>query len=132
MLKGKFEGQYRNANGTLVFKYGISGKADNIEAYEASKGDYLRHSDASGNALFFTTRYTGDNIKLTVTSEGEWIVDTSDIDKMTSLAEQNPMLKEAIANRLLDDILKTNSTVPASQPEVVSAAKGGEGDVSDL
>tara|TARA_Y100000385_G_C12617510_1_gene435586 strand:- start:20 stop:418 length:399 start_codon:yes stop_codon:yes gene_type:complete len=132
MLKGKFEGQYRNANGTLVFKYGISGKSDSVEAYEGSKGDYLRHSDQSGSPLFFTTRYTGDNIKLTVTSEGEWIVDTSDIDKMTSLAEQNPMLKEAIANRLLDDILKTNSTVPASQPEVVSAAKGGEGDVSDL
>ena len=132
MLKGKFEGQYRNANGTLVFKYGVSGKSDSVEAYEGSKGDYLRHSDQSGNPLFFTTRYTGDNIKLTVTSEGEWIVDTSDIDKMTSLAEQNPMLKEAIANRLLDSIMKA-SGVSAPQPVAEEAkAKEDKGDVSDL
>ena len=136
MLKGKFVGQYRSSKtGNLVFKYDVIGK--DVADYEASKGDNVRHNDDTGNPLFFTTRYTGDNIKFIKTNpevgEGEWIVDTSEMDKLTSLAEQNPMLKDAIAQHMLQELLKSNSApTQSSAPSVGKVEASPEVEEDDL
>ena len=125
MLKGKFVGQYRSSKtGNLVFKYDVIGKE--VADYEASKGSNVRHNDDTGNPLFFTTRYSGDNINFIKTNpevgEGEWIVDTSEMDKLTSLAESNPMLKEEIAKHMLAQILKASTPSTQSAPAVEAKA----------
>jgi len=134
MLKGKFVGQYRSSKtGNLVFKYDVIGKE--VSDYEASKGSNVRHNDDTGNPLFFTTRYSGDNISFIKTNpevgEGEWIVDTSEMDKLTSLAQSNPMLKEEIAKHMLAQILKASTPSTQSAPAVEAKAQEVEPEESE-
>ena len=125
MLKGKFVGQYRSSKtGNLVFKYDVIGS--DVADYETSKGSNVRHNDDTGNPLFFTTRYSGDNIKFTQKQDGEWVVDNSEMDKLTSLAEQNPILKDEIAKHMLKQILKASAPSTQSAPAVQAQAEEAE------
>lgn len=130
MLKGKFVGQYRSSRtGNLVFKYDISGKAEDVQDYEESKGTDIRHNEESGSPLFFTVNYDGDNIKLIKTQpqdgEGEWIVDTSEVDKLQNLAQRYPELKDHIAARMVDELLNA-SKKPSTSASTASKAEASE------
>jgi hypothetical protein len=113
-LTAKFSRNYRSKKGNVVFIYEVSGNEKSIAAYEEAMGDNIRHDEVSGKALFFTTRYSGDNAKLLITSNGRVVIDTSDFDKAASLAAQfGGNLGESLANAAAATLLgKIGGIVP--------------------
>jgi hypothetical protein len=120
-MKGTFLKQYRSKkSGRLVFVYELKGTQEEFESYEESKGSYAKYSDETGNPLYFTTRFAGKSVNMLQKENGDWFIDTSIMDQAKSLAEENPFMQEAIANRMMDQLfgnMPVNTSTPA--PKVV-------------
>jgi hypothetical protein len=109
MLKGQFKNSYKKAgvNGVkTVFVYRVSGTKEEVEQYRTLREDegYLVE-DTDGTPLFFQSVYYGDNIQLTITTNDNVIVDTSEFDKVQSIVDTNPFLKDEMARRFSDKII---------------------------
>jgi hypothetical protein len=123
-LTGKFERNYRSKKGNIVFVYSVEGTEKDMQAYEESVGENIRHDEVSGKPLYFTTRYAGDRISLLITSNGNVVVDTSEFDKAASLASQfggnlGQSLADAAAAKLLGNLgSSVQVTAKAEQPAV--------------
>ena len=87
MLKVKSIRSYRSKNGNPTFVYSVAGQKTELEAFKKAQGDYYRE-DEDGNALWFTTRFIGDEGNLLITSNGNVVPDMSEFDKQASLVAQ--------------------------------------------
>ena len=81
-------GNYVSRNGNVVFRYKVTGSAEAMSAYEEAQGEYYTVDDATGNVLWFTTRFAGDKATLVVTDAGKIYADMSEFHKQASLAKQ--------------------------------------------
>jgi hypothetical protein len=77
---------YRSKKGNPTFVYAVNA-GEQLEAFKKSQGDYYRE-DEEGNALWFTTRYIGEEGMLMITSNGNVVPDMSEFDKQASLVSQ--------------------------------------------
>jgi hypothetical protein len=68
-----------------VFRYSVTGSAEEMAAYEKAKGKYHRVDDKTNQVLFFTTDYIGDVIELLILSDGAVIIDKSDLEKAKAI-----------------------------------------------
>jgi len=114
-MKAKLKNSYKKAgnNGTVqtIFVYRVSGTQDEINQYQnirVEEGYYTEDDD--GTPLYFTNRYYGDNIQLMVTTNDNIVVDTTLFDKVQSLADNNPFMREQLAVQLAAQLLGTMST----------------------
>lgn len=113
-ITGKYKQKFTNKNtGSIRFLYTISGTEAALEAYKAAEGDYYSEDKDTGKPLYYSNRYSGEFIELGITEAGKIFVNDEEIAKLASLAEQNPLLADAIANRMLDKLLGGKS---AAQP----------------
>ncbi len=118
-MKGKFHGSYRSKAGNTVFRYLVTGSDDELLQYQEAQGTNYRESDDK-EPLFFTTRFTGDNIDLIITNDGKKVIaDTSKFDKAASMAAQyggnlGQELAKAAALELLAGT--RSAAVPAPAP----------------
>jgi hypothetical protein len=87
MLKVKSVRTYRSKAGNPTFVYAVSGERSELEAYKKAQGSYYREGE-DGVALWFTTRYVGENGNLIITSNGNVVPDMSKFDKQASLVAQ--------------------------------------------
>lgn len=94
MLKATFHGNYKKrtmikGQDTVitVFRYTVSGSAEDIKQYEEAQGDNLVIDDKTGKPLYFTTNYISDNVELTITENGKVVVDDSEFAKLKSLID---------------------------------------------
>ncbi len=87
-LKGECLGMYVSRNGNETFRYKVTGSPDALSAYEEAQGEYYTVDDATGNVLWFTTRYAGENATIVVTDAGKIYADMSEFAKQASLAKQ--------------------------------------------
>ena len=94
MLKGKFQGNYKkrvivnNESKVIdVFRYVVSGNAEELKAYEEAQGDNYRTDDKTGDVLYFSPRYVDDAIELKITENGNVVVDDSMFAKLKSQVE---------------------------------------------
>lgn len=87
-VQAKFVRSYTSQKGNKTFVYTVSGTPEQMEAYKKSKGDFYREDEKTKEPLFFTTRYFGEKGSLVVTSKGEFVADTTEIDKLASLSDQ--------------------------------------------
>ena len=129
-MKGKLIRQYTNANGRKVFVYAISGSESQLAEFEASQGQYFR-TDDTGNPLFFSIDYHGENAKFGISSKGKVYADTSQIDKISALVSKHEgtqlgaeLAKEG-ARQLLGNLVQTN-TPPAVQPSTPESVEQAE------
>ena len=81
-------GNYVSRNGNVVFRYKVTGSTEAMSAYEDAQGEYYTVDDATGNVLWFTTRFAGDKATLVVTDAGKIYADMSEFHKQASLAKQ--------------------------------------------
>ena len=126
-MKAKLKNSYKKAgnNGTAqtIFVYRVNGTTEELEQYqELREAEGYYTEDEDGTPLYFTNRYYGDNIQLTVTTNDNIVVDTTLFDKVQSLAENNPFMKDQLAAQMAAQLLgtmssTTNNTVSKKEVE---------------
>jgi hypothetical protein len=83
---------------TVVFRYSVSGTAEEMKAYADAKGKNHRVDDKTGQVLFFSTKYIGDVVDLLILANGDVIIDTSELRKSEAIvASMGGNLGQAIA-----------------------------------
>lgn len=134
MTKIKFHSKYntvdKNGKGIVMFRYSVSGSAEEINQYKAAQGDYYRENE-EGTPLYFTPNYVGDNGSLGITAKGKVYADTSAFDKLNSMVSRYPgVLGQEIAKlgaaQLLGSLLNSGASASGaavSQNEVMNAGK---------
>lgn len=88
MLKGKYQRQYVNDKGNLVFVYELTGKKEDLAQYKEIQGDFHREDKDSGNPLYFSSKSLGNECTLVFTQNGKVVPDMSELNHVASLAEQ--------------------------------------------
>lgn len=126
-MRAKLKNSYKKAgnNGTAqtIFVYRVNGTTEEMEQYqELREAEGYYTEDEDGTPLYFTNRYYGDNIQLTVTTNDNIVVDTTLFDKVQSLAENNPFMKDQLAAQMASQLLgtmssTTNNTVSKKEVE---------------
>jgi hypothetical protein len=66
---------------TVVFRYSVSGTPEEMEAYKQAKGSNHRVDENTGQVLFFSTTYISDVVDLIILSNGDVIIDRSELRK---------------------------------------------------
>jgi len=125
-MKGKFRNQYRSKAGNVVFVFTVTGSAEQLEAYKKAQGDNYREDEETKAPLYFTTNYTGDNIKLVLNRAGDRVlVDNSDIEKAVSMSKQlGGNLGQEIAKLQAKQILGITTQDDAPATVATPAATG--------
>ena len=116
-LKSSYKKAGNNGTAQTIFVYRVNGTQDELDQYKEIREDEGYYTeDEDGTALYFTNRYYGDTIQLTVTANDNIVVDTTLFDKVQSLAENNPFMKEQLAAQMAAQLLgnmsvSSNNTV---------------------
>jgi len=66
---------------TVVFRYSVSGTPEEMEAYKQAKGSNHRVDENTGQVLYFSTTYISDVVDLIILSNGDVIIDRSELRK---------------------------------------------------
>ena len=120
-MKGKFLRSYVSKAGNDVFVYAVSGTPEQIAAFKTAQGDNIREAE-DGTPLYFTTRYSGENISLGINQKGGVFVDNSEFKKANSLVKQyggnlgQEMAKAAAAKLIGGGGSTVTEAQPASSP----------------
>lgn len=120
------KGSYRNAKGTLVFVYAVTGTAAELEKFKAAQGDNLRMAGPNdergipeGTPLWFTSRTIGAKGNLIVTGKGKVIGDMSAFEAAANLAEQfGGNLGQELAKGAAALLMGKHTEAPAEEPKV--------------
>lgn len=89
MLTAKFRDNYRKkVTGTPVFRYVVSGTDAELKEYETTQGNNFRQDDKTGEILWFSTRFVGDNVTLRINDNDTVSADDSELLKIQSMIEQ--------------------------------------------
>lgn len=71
MLKIQKISKYRTKNGTDRFVYAVSGSKAEIKQYEEIQGEYFTADKVTGEPLFFTSKFVGNNATLALVTNEE-------------------------------------------------------------
>lgn len=118
MLRGQFSRNYRKkGTGTPVFVYKVTGTDDELAEYELNQDSNLRKDEEDGSPLFFTTRYTGDNINIVKTQSDRYVADTQELEKAASMVSAyGGNLGDALASQFAAKIAGNIRSTPAATP----------------
>ena len=125
-LTGKFVGSYVSENGNTVFRYEVSGTPEMLDAFRQAQGEYYREDQKTGKALYFTTRFSGDNVDLGIAEKsGKVYVDMSEFKKAESLVAQfggnfaQELAKAKVAELMGNKSASATAQVPAADPSML-------------
>lgn len=120
----KFKGSYRSAKGNTVFRYAVSGTPAQLESYKKAQGDNYREDDSTGEPLWFTTRFIGNNGKLVLTSKGTIVPDMSAYEQADSLAKQyGGNFGQELAKMAAAQLLGSSNNASVVAPAAVTTEK---------
>ena len=135
MLQATYKSEYVNSSDVKMFVYTINGTAKELEEYETSKGEYLKHCDKTGLPLYFT-KYSSPDGPLKLSSKGNWFIDNSEQQRKIANARALGIdVEKAIGQALVADLgFKMPSSEPAVTPQIEEAPfdTDDSSDVSDL
>lgn len=138
-MKIKLKSSYRNANGTIVFVYRVSGTKSQMAAFADAQGEYLKYEDddETKSPLFFNTAYAGETGSLIITQAGKVVIDNTEANKMASLIEQHKgtALGDALALQLATKMMRdmsSKSSAPAEKAPTPIAEPTAENDLDAL
>jgi|Laugrespbdmm15sd_2_1035082.scaffolds.fasta_scaffold20828_5 hypothetical protein len=95
---------------TVVFRYSVTGTPEEMKAYADAKGKNNRVDDKTGQTLFFSTKYVGDNVDLLILANGDVIIDTSELRKAEAVVKSmGGDLGKAIAEETARRFMNGNS-----------------------
>ena len=127
VMKGKFSHTYKNAKGTQVFVYGLTGTPQELTDYETHKGEHFRAIEESefpeliGTPAFFTRDYPSDDVKLTRSAKtGDYFINNDETILIEAKIEsiKSPALKQAVADAYANQLLASMGLSPTAQPIV--------------
>ena len=132
-MKATFKSSYRkmdkNQQPTTVFVFAVTGTAEELAKYKEAQGEHYK-ANPDGEVLWFTTRFQGDVVKLSISAKsGKVVADNTEMDKTNSLIEQNKgALGEALARLYAERIMGVQHRpyVPMNEPAVEGPANLGE------
>lgn len=111
----------KNVKGQWVYVYDVHGTDQELADYKNVKGANYRENETTGKPLFWTVEYFGPEIDLIFTRTGNVVADTSNIRKANSLVNQMSFMKDALAERMLDELgfgkRKAVTTTPVNDPQ---------------
>lgn len=123
-MKATFQRSYRKSgSANLVFVYALLNVTPaQKEEYMNNLGENYREDD-KGNPLYFSTRYSGDNVTLIKTTNDRYVPDMSEFDKASSLASQyggnfGTELAKAAAAKLVSGQSQAQPANRVTTPEV--------------
>ena len=115
-LKVSFLRSYRSKNGTVTFVYKVTGSADAMERYAEVQGDFLRTDEATGDTLWFTTRFMGETGSIIVTANDKIVADMSKYEQAASLCSQfSGVFGEKLAEASIKNLLGKKGSTPAPE-----------------
>lgn len=123
-MKIKFHGSYRNAKGTLVHRYLVSGTEEQLAEYKNVQGDNYRANEA-GVPLFFTVNPIGNSGTLSLNKKGVFTAISSDTTSAMAIASAKQFGAEvtaAVAARIADKLM-SGISAPAAVEVAEPAAK---------
>lgn len=90
-------------NGQLVdvFVYSVKGTEQELADYKTAKGEDYRTDKETGEPLFYSLNYVGENSPLIITTNGNVVADTSAMRKAKNLVDQNPNLRAEVSQAIL-------------------------------
>lgn len=119
-MKVKLLRSYRSKKGNPTFVYEVDGTEAQLAEYKRIQGGFFREDEATGKALWFTTRCIGQTGTLIITTNGNIVPDMSKLDQAASIvAQYGGNLGESIANAAAADFLGLSA--PAASAPVASA-----------
>lgn len=126
-LKIEYISMYVNERGNEVYRYKVSGSPDAMLAYEEAQGDYYRVDEESGNVLWFTSRYVGEQATLIVNPDNNKIYpDMSEFKKVASLSSQfGGQLGAEIAKQAVSKLLGKSTSNSTPDRQLQNDGKGG-------
>jgi hypothetical protein len=141
-MKGTLKNSYKKVdkNGVLgtIFVYLVTGTVAEVTNYREVQDERGYLVEDEGVPLFFSNRYYTDVIDLIQIGEDDnvrFIVDTSEYDKVQSIAENNPFMKEALAQAYAQKIMQSLNNTKANvikKSQDVTANLGVEEEADDL
>lgn len=111
----------KKETGNDVFVYSVNfANEEEHNAFKDAQGAQYRVDAKTGQILWFSSRYHGENIDLIITSNNKVVADTSAFAKAKSLAKQyggdfGQELAKASAQSLVAGIIRPNA--PATTPD---------------
>lgn len=125
-MKATFVSNHVSKKGTRTFVYELRGLTDEqLAKYKEAQGDYYRENE-NGVPLFFTTRFTGQDVTVLITVNNRVVVDDSENQAAASMAAAyGGNLGQALADKFAERIaansrLRINSTATADAPEATA------------
>ena len=105
------EGKIVRPRGTIMYRYLVVGRPDEIRAFRLARGEYYREIDKgnyAGYPLWSDQRRFNKSMDLVIVADGSNVVVAEDdfklaiIDKMKQAKDFGPAMEMAIAQRLAD------------------------------
>jgi hypothetical protein len=125
-MKAIYVSQYTKANGNTVNRYKVTGSAAELKAYEAAQGDNFRKDSKTGDPIFFSTNYVGEQVNLIITEKGKVVADMSEFRKAESLVKQfGGNFGQALAQAQVAKLMGTGAS--SIEAPAVSAPASAEG-----
>ena len=116
-MKGKHLGSYVSKNGNRTFRYAVTGTPEQLAAFKEAMGEFYLVDETTGEVIWRTTRYAGEEVKLEISRNGRVYVDNSEIEKLKSLAAQHDgPVGDAIAAQIAKQLIANASVKTASVP----------------
>lgn len=72
------------------YLYSVNGSEEDLAKYKELMGDYFRTEETTGEPLYFTKVYHGENAILEFTKAGKVYVNNDELDKVANLVERFP------------------------------------------
>ena len=114
----------KKETGNDVFVYSVTfANEEQHEAFRNAQGTQYRVDQKTGQILWFSSRYHGENIDLIITSNNKVVADTSAFAKAKSLAKQyggdfGQELAKASAQALVAGLIRPSAPAPASDTQL--------------
>ena len=87
-----------------VFVYHVKGTAQELADYKKAKGEQYREDQDSGQPLFYSVNYVGENCPLIITTNGNVVADTSMMRKANNLIASNSFLKDEVSRLIVEQL----------------------------
>lgn len=122
----------KNGNLVDVFVYTVKGTEAELADYKKAKGEDYRTDKETGEPLFYSLNYVGEQCPLIITTNGNVVADTSAMRKAKNLVDQNPNLRAEVSQAILTMLgFDRMSTAKSSVKRDVGEPAGENGGDAD-
>ena len=104
----------KSETGNRVWKYSVTGTAEEIAAFEAAQDKVVYNEEDGGKPIFFSIRNYGESVELGISQSGNIYVNTEKQDALKDQIEaMGPEFAKAAAAQMVAQLLGSSVSAPA-------------------